>query len=136
MIPGIIFIIVGILFLWIGSVYGKKRDTVAREGIPAVGKVTGIETLEGGDIQFEIRFTDHNGIVRTGRSQQFDRTYGRYGLGDSISIRYLIVKTMGIEAVRVHVEDQQMKQGGTMAKLMLKIIGVVLIVFGVILFVL
>lgn len=136
MIPGLIFIVVGMLFLWIGSVYGKKRDAVAGEGIPTVGKVTAIETLEGGDIQFEITFTDLDGVVRTGRSQQFDKTYGRYGLGDSISIRYLIVKTMGMKAVRIHVEDQQMKQGGTLAKAMLKIMGVILIVFGVVIFVL
>ena len=131
MLPGIILLLAGVIFIVAArAAAGGERRTV-QEGIVATGVITGINAVEGGSVRFVIRFTDENGVERTGQSQQFSRTYDRYAVGDSIAIRYTLKKTAGLETVRIRVTDDSMKEAGGFILGALKGLGFLFILLGI-----
>lgn len=131
MLPAILALIVGIVFIFASTLIGKEGKRVEEKGIATVGVVTGFHTLDGGDVRIDVHFTDADGVERSGRSQQFSRTYDRYKVGDSISIKYITEKKLGMNTVTLRVMDDQMKESGAMVATMIKGLGIVFIVLGV-----
>lgn len=131
MLPGIILLLAGVIFIVAARAAAGGERRTAQEGIATTGVITGINPVEGGSVRFAIRFTDENGVERTGQSQQFSRTYDRYSVGDSIAIRYTLKTTMGMETVRIRVADDSMKEAGGFILGVLKGMGIVFILLGV-----
>ena len=132
MIPCIMAVIVGLLFLWVPSLLGKSQRKVEQYGIPATGYIMGVNVIEGGDTRYAIRFTDASGNERSGQSQQFSRTNHKYIVGDTIDIKYVTEKTMGLETVVIRVIDPELKESGTVVKNVLRILGIVFVALGIV----
>ncbi len=132
MIPCIMAVIVGLFFLWVPSLLGKNQRKAEQYGIPATGYIMGVNVIEGGDTRYAIRFTDASGNERSGQSQQLSRTNNKYKVGDTIDIKYVVEKTMGLETVVIRVTDPELKESGTMVKAVLRSLGIVFVVLGIV----
>ena len=132
MIPCILAIIVGAFFLFVPSLLGKTERKVEQYGITTVAQVMGFRPIEGGDVSIAVRFVDENGVEHTGSSQQFSGRYDKYQVGDSIRIKYLQEKKMGMDTITIRVMDDQLKESGAKLGLVFKFLGIAFIVLGVV----
>ena len=131
MIPCILAIIVGAFFLFVPSLLGKTERKVEQYGIATMAQVMGFRTIEGGDVSIVVRFVDDSGIEHTGSSQQFTGRYDKYQVGDSIQIKYLQEKKMGMDTITIRVMDGQLKESGNKLQVIFKFLGIAFIVLGV-----
>ena len=131
MIPCIMAIVVGVFFLWVPSLLNKTERKVEQYGISTMAHVMGFRTIEGGDVSIAVRFVDEHGVEHTGSSQQFSGRYDKYQVGDSIQIKYLQEKKMGMDTIIIRVIDDQLKESGSKVNLVFKFLGIAFLALGI-----
>lgn len=132
MIPCIMAIIVGLFFVWVSSLLGKTENAVEKYGISTTAQIIGFRTIEGGDVSIVVRFTDEQGVERTGGSQQFSGSYDPYQVGDFVQVKYLQKKKLGMDTVTIRLVDDHLKESGPKVAMVLKWLGLGFLALGII----
>lgn len=132
MIQIILCAVCATIFFVIAYSIQHKSDFNESNSYVTVGTIKGIDMVQGGAVRYNIKFTDLNGIERTGYSQQFAHTKGKRCVGDSVDIKYTITQRFGLDAIKIRIQDENLKEDGAKVATVLVVIGAIFTVFFIV----